>query len=352
METKPYTTKKRQKIVSLPSIKNYVMQPNRVTNAVYDYSLIQERLFNAVIFYLQGAIQLSIKGENYEQLELWKNVPKNGYINILIPLREISTPSNYDYVKSALKQLASIVVEIPYFNERTKSNWLRITGLLEANIPEKNDYSSHIEVSIKNDVAKFLIEIEKNANGDPIQYTRFLYQVAQSAKNKYTSRIYKLISSYKKKGGFVMPIEEFRVWCGIKDTHKNFCDIMRYILIPVQKDLFERADCWFNCKAHDFTIRNGKTVTHLNFKVITPDLIEEEKTRKDYILNLLRTHFRFEDKHINEILPIFKLADTNTILRKVQDLNAYYNDNPNKIADIASYTVTSLLTKFCSAKLF
>ena len=351
METKTHLTKKRNKVVALPSIRQYVIQPNRITNSVYDYSLVQEKLFNAVMFYLQDAIKLSIKGENYTQLELWKNAPKPGFINILIPLNEITIPQHYSYVKEALKELAKIVVEVPYFNERTKSNWIHITGLLEANIPLENDYSSHIEVSIKNEVAKFLIEIEKNTNGDPIQYTRFLYQVAQASKNKYTSRIYKLISSYKKKGGFVIPIDDFRKWCCIGNKYQDYKDIKKRILMPAQDDLFEKADCWFNCKSRDFVVRTGKKVTHLNFKIITPDLIEEDKSKKDYVLSLLRMHFKFEDKHINQVLPIFNFNDPNEIIRKVTELNTYYHNNSTKIADIASYAVSSLLTKFSSAKI-
>ena len=352
MSTAELHTKKKKKVVILPALRDYIIQPNRITNAVYDYNLIQERLFNCVMYYLQEAVQHQLKGESFKQLTIWQFSKENSSIRLLIPLKEISSHQNYDYVKQAIKQLASIVVEVPYYNEEKKAQWLYITGLLKAKIPEINNYSSNVEIYIENEVAKFLIEIEKNANGQPIQYTRYIYQIAQAATNKYTSRIYKKISSYKQKGGFTISIEEFRKWLCIENSHKNFSQIKQKILIPVQEELYEKADCWFNCKVHDFTTKKGKKVTHLNFKIITPDLIELDKQKKDYILNMLRMHFGFEEKHFKQIEPIFSKADNVTILEKIGSLREYCMDNSSKITDITGYTVKALLNKFNCPTLF
>ena len=336
----------------LPEIKNYIYQPNRVTNSIYTYSLIQEKLLNAVIFYLQDAVKLSLKGQDYEQLTLWKDFSKESRIIIHIPLREISIPQHYDYVKNALKKLASMIVEIPYIEQETGKPWQKIRGLLSADIPDKSEYSSHIKILIDKDVAELLIKIDQNNLQQPINYTRFIYEIAQGASNKYTPRIYKLLCSWKKKGGFVISLDEFRRWLGIEEKYKEFDNLKKWILLPAQNELYEKADCWFNCKESDFTIRDGKKITHLNFKIITPELIEEEEKRKDYILNLLRTHFSFTDKHIDQIRPIFDKANTTEIIRKISELKNYHLDNINKIGDITGYAIKSLLNQFNSEKLF
>ena len=132
MSTAELHTKKKKKVVILPALRDYIIQPNRITNAVYDYNLIQERLFYCVMYYLQEAVQHQLKGESFKQLTIWQFSKENSSIRLLIPLKEISSHQNYDYVKQAIKQLASIVVEVPYYNEEKKAQWLYFTGLLKA----------------------------------------------------------------------------------------------------------------------------------------------------------------------------------------------------------------------------
>jgi plasmid replication initiation protein len=201
-------------------------------------------------------------------------------------------------------------------------------------------------VEIDKRIAKLLIDIEQNQFGQPINYTRFLYSIAQSAKNKYTSRIYKLICSWRKKGGFVISLDNFREQLGIDSKYKYYNDIRKHILVPVQEELFEKADCWFNCNSEDFITKQGNTVTHLNFKVITPELIKEDSEKKEYVYYLLRTHFKFEDKHIEQITHIFNQASINDILLKIMQLNDLYSKDTSKITDITGYVLKSLLNEF------
>jgi len=219
-------------------------------------------------------------------------------------------------------------------------------GLLSADIPADSKGSGIIEIEIDKRVAKLLIDIEQNKVGQPVNYTRYVYEIAQNATNKYTSRIYKLICSWRKKGGFTISLDEFRKWIGIEDKYKYYTDIKKNILIPVQEELFEKADCWFNCNSEEFVTKQGHSITHLNFKIITPELIEEEEKRRDYIFHLLRTHFKFEDRHIDQIRPLFQKAKTVDILMKITALREYYLDNITKIADVTGYVIKSLQNEF------
>ena len=347
MQTETLVTQNQRKKVTLPVKKDYCFQPNRITDSIYDYSLIQEKLFNTVIFQLQDSIKISYRNEDYQQLTIWKNIDTENQINIKIPLRDITKPNHYDSVKVALKKLASIVVEIP-----VKNNKLRITGLLTAEIPEIPDYNSTIDIFIQRSVAKYLVEIDKDAYGKPIQWTYFMYQIAQSATNKYTSRIYKKLCSWKQKGGFTISLVEFRQWLNLGDKYDRFSNIKKAILIPVQNDLTGKADVWFNCNDKNFVTKNGNVVTHLNFKVITPELLESEEKLKDHVFFLLKTHFSFETRHIDQIMPIFDHATPSMIIEKISEINEYCISHNSKIADKTGYTIKCLLNEFCQSKLF
>ena len=347
MQTVSRTNKKRDKKVTLPATQDYCFQPNRITDAIYDYSLIQEKLFNAVIFKLQDAIKVSYKNENFHNMTLWKNVDSDNQIILQIPLSDITNPNHYDSVKLALEKLAGIVVKIPIEN-----NMLRITGLLTAEIPQIPNYSSNITIYIKQSVAKYLIEIDKDNYGKPIHWTYFMYQVAQSASNKYTSRIYKRLCSWRQKGVFTISLEEFRQWLNLGDKYQDFFEIKRRILIPVQNDLMEKADIWFNCLEKSFVSKKGNAVTHLNFKIISPELLASEEEKKDHVFYLLRTHFKFEDRHIDQIRPIFDNTSASKVIEKLTEINEYYRANATKIVDKTGYTIKSLLNEYSHPRLF
>jgi hypothetical protein len=118
----PRITEKRQKIVMLPEIISYMQQPNRVTEATYDYTLVQKKILTAVIYFLQEGIKHRLNGYSYEQLEIFKQNPSER-IQIKIPLHEI-TPSKqyYSDVRESAKMLASIIVRLPPRLERTKQD--------------------------------------------------------------------------------------------------------------------------------------------------------------------------------------------------------------------------------------
>lgn len=307
---------KQKKIIIVPVMYKFIYQPNRVTNAVYSYSLIQERLLNALIFYLQEAIKERMDGHDYTKMVLFQEFQNDQIYRFKIPLKEISTPQNYARVKESLKKLASLVVEIPYRDEQTKKQMTRYTGLIRVNVPKNNERTSHIEVETEKRVARMLIEIDMNKQGQPINYTRFEYQIAQNASSKYTSRIYKLLCSWRSKGGFIMRLDDFRQWLGIEAKYKYYNDIKKHILIPVQEELLRKADCWFNCDDPTFAIKDGNSVTYLNFKVITKDLIEQKSKQIDNIKFILKTHFYFTEKHLAEINSI--LCSSNVLEKTVK----------------------------------
>ena len=97
-------------------------------------------------------------------------------------------------------------------------------------------------IEIAKDVASLLVAIDRNMHGKPENYTSFILQVATNAKNKYTSRIYKLISSWKKKGGFYVPINDFREWIQLGNKYQDYKEMKRRILMPVQQELENQAD--------------------------------------------------------------------------------------------------------------
>lgn len=340
-------TAKTKKMIMLPAVRNYIYQPNRITNAIYNYTLLQEKIFTAIMLALQEPIKSSMANENYKQLALFTSSDK---VRINIPLKKISQPKQYHQVKEAIKEMASIVLEIPYKTKDDKA-YLRLTSLFSADIPEVADYTSIVSIEIEKIVAEKLIEIDRDEfKNRPVNFTRYVYEIAQNAETKYTARLYKIISSWKKKGGFVIKLDDLKKSLGMFDKYPNYTDFKRRVLVPVQEELYEKADCWFNCKAKDFEVRDGKAVTHLNFKVITPDLAIEDNKKIDYIKNLLRTHFEFNDNDILQLQPILSNEEvTNAdVINKISKIAEHLSAN-KQIIHKKEYVLKSLLNEFVAA---
>lgn len=91
------------------------------------------------------------------------------------------------------------------------------------------------------------------------------------ATNKYTYKLYMIISSWKQKGGFKISVEELKTQLGIHpNEYQLYKEFKRRVLVPVQNDLEFRSDCWFNCAKAGFEQRNERKVTYLNFKIMFP----------------------------------------------------------------------------------
>jgi plasmid replication initiation protein len=139
--------------------------------------------------------------------------------------------------------MAQLEVKIPSIDKKSGKRLVSYASLFSRiTLPVEQTRSPTLTIEIAKDVASLLVAIDRNMHGKPENYTSFILQVATNAKNKYTSRIYKLISSWKKKGGFYVPINDFREWIQFGNKYQDYREMKRRILMPVQQKLENQAD--------------------------------------------------------------------------------------------------------------
>lgn len=353
-ETKQ-TSKKNTKEIILAG-QTEIYQSNRITNGRFaGFTLIQSKILISMIKQLQDAVKKNMNGEDYKQLALFQE--DNSSIMIGIVLSEIASPKQYKEVAEAAEGLMNLKIKLKSPIGKDYVSIVSLVNRIEK--PKLTNGKSILYLRMDKDTASKLIEIDKNNRGVPIHYTKYLYEVALKAKSKYTYKLYWLISSWKAKGGFYITLDELRASLGIKpDEYPVFSQFKRRVLQPAQEELqpkdgVQKADCWFNCNAPDFEKRDGKKVTGVYFKIITPVLQEHIVAKTQHLQGLLRLHFKFTDSHMKQIDPVFTdgftLERFDLFQKKLQDLNIYINDVRNtdkRVNDIASYTLSSLLKAF------
>lgn len=340
-------TEKRKVEVILPARSDMVFIPNRITNAKYSYTLLQEKILNYVCYSLQEAIKLNMNGKDYRQLELFREINADR-VAISIPINDITAPNHYSEVREAAENLGKSLIRITQTNNKTGKKEIRSLYLFGAVVtPLEKIKKPEITIELSKEVAKLLVEMDMNKMGKPSNYTSFQLQIVINAKNKYTPRIYKLISSWKEKGGFYTKIEEFRSWLELGEKYKTFSELKRNILIPVQRELEGKAPCWFNCKEKSFEDRQGKVVVGINWKVITPVMEEVKEMQIEGVKNLLRIHMGIKDAEMKQLEPIFgDQTDFPKLNLRILNISDYIAANKEKIANPKAYVIQSLLREF------
>ena len=310
-DKKVVRTRKRKVEICIPELNNYVMQPNHVTNARYEYTLTQERIFTAIMYGLQDPIKRKLKVQATHQLDLFADfmADDDSAIKLSIPLKDIAPKSAYDAAIKAAEKMSAISVIVPGVdkNNEVDSN-IKFFLIRAIRTPAVGGRRKKIEIIVNRDVAEILINIMSNRPGIPSEYTRYMYQIAQSASSKYTSLLYKKICSWRKRGGFTILIDELYKDLCVNNVYLNPDGTVRYksfkqkVLEKARKELFQQADCWFEY-AENY---KGNRVHSLTFKIITPELEEAVTEQKAAVRRMFKEHFRLTDKDIdNNLAALF-----------------------------------------------
>lgn len=336
------TKKNGPLIPQLPQLMTLIKQPNRVTNARYDYTLLQQKALLIILHAMQESMDEQLKNpKTVVQLALFKSSDKS--IELRLPLKSLTKkPSEYNELINTFDSLRKISIEFPYKDE-SGVNFKLYTGLIEkfalpvanATNDEKKKYRKEIIIWINKSLAERMVLLDGG-------YTKFHLEIALNAKCKYTPRIYQLMCKWKDKGGFQMKIEEFRNWLVLGDKHQDYKDLKKNILVPTHNELYQKADVWFEVDK----VMDGKRVSGLKFKIITNETLKAADIQRDNVINMLRMHFSFTSAHIEEISYIINkphlLTSFNNKLIELHDFLSRTQD----IADVPAYTLKTLKNAF------
>lgn len=289
---------------------------------------------------LQIGIAEEMNGNNAFQLSLFDE-PHPELICIKIKLKDIARHDQYAEVIKSIKGLMNVFIEI----ENDNKNRISISHLItRMDLPKRISGVTHVDVDMYKQTAKHLMSIEFNSKREPIMFTKYLFNIAVSATSKFTPKMYMLLCSWKKKRAFRITLDTLKYQLGLnKKTYPNYHDFKRFVLLPVQKDLENRADCWFDCQRKDFEIKSGRKVIALFFKILLPEMQKERKSKLDYVYHLLRNHAGFQDEHICALQSYLQnVDDTTVLLVKIQELITYCSDKANNVGNTAAYILQSL----------
>lgn len=324
----------------------WLLQPIAVTMMRHDYSLIQVRILVSIVERLQSILQGLLNGNASRQLDIFRSdeLDEDGRMPIKIPFKEMGVnPSHYPQLRTSLKMLAAIPVEIPYKTQEGRK-YTKVTNLCDVYLADDGSYAKYVILKIDRSVAEKLVSLD-------FGYHRLGKQIVFACKNRYTQRIYMFIASWLEKGKAIIDPLEFRKMLRLEKNYKKFPDFCRRVLDPARAELKELAedgfcDCWFDYERLYLKGQRGGEPDKLVFTIHRAGAQEETQVRdiseaqRRQMGELLVRHFAFTAEDAAKMAARITPALYPDAMQKLLELRDRFRAVPVK--DRAAYTYRSL----------
>lgn len=258
-------------------------QPNVLTMSRQEWGLNERKIVSFIINQIDH--KADYQGQN---------------LIIRIPLAEMSKYMKHEEIKKAALSLKK--KEIGYENSNNE-DFEYITPF-----PRVSYKNKVLEVVIFNEVLPIFIELGK-------RYTRYNLEVFLSFNSVYAQRIYEILMMEYRQGkgkkSFTLNIKYLQEIIGC--NYRDFYDLRKRVLLPTQKEIYEKADLIFD---YEVTKKEGKKAIEITFKIqsfvdiafqnVHDEIKGFETATQDkvYIIarHLLETKYTFKEKQIAYIL--------------------------------------------------
>lgn len=324
----------------------WLLQPIAVTMMRHDYSLIQVRILVSIVESLQSILHGILNNKRSPQLDLFKTkeLDEDGRMPIKLPFKELGVdPNHYPQLRTSLKMLAAIPVEIPYKTSEGRK-YTKATNLCDVYIPEDRSYNKYAILKLDRSVAERLVSLD-------FGYHRLGKQIVFACKNRYTQRIYMFIESWVDKGRTVIKTLEFRKMLRLENNYKKFSDFCRRVLEPAKQELKELADkgfcdCYFDYeKKYDHGQRGGEPdeLVFLIFRTknkMDAQLEQMNEMQRRQFQQMLIQYFDFTQPNAKSMAERITAELYPLAMQKLMDLRQRFNTT--YVKDKAAYTFKSL----------
>ncbi|WP_082081891.1 replication initiation protein [Methylocucumis oryzae] len=218
-----------------------VTQSNHLVEARYNLPLAEQRIILTMIARIQP------DDEDFK--------PYHISIKELAEFMGIDKNSAYRECKKITHSLLTRVIEIAEPGRVLQVGWVSSAEYIEG--------SGTVNLSFDPLLKPYLLSLKGN-------FTSLKLEMILKFKSQYSVRLYSLLKQYHGfKNHREVQIDTLREMLGLtKDTHKAYSDLKANILRPVQKELSEKADVYFDMDE----IRMGRRVVAVRFNIHSRDI--------------------------------------------------------------------------------
>jgi len=224
-----------------------IIQPNRITNARYNFSAIEKNIIYCILEAMQKEMTF--------QQALFDRSRK-----YTIDISKFMESNNYDYVLKEAEKLVKKTIWYNWKNDKGKINDT-VTAIISSATKERG--TGFLTIEVPEMALPVLLYI--GAGG----FTVLQKTIAISLKSKHSKRMYELCCRWKDKGGFNMSLDEFKKMLYVEKKYKDINKLRDQVLDVAKKELKESADTWFE---YDLKKIKSRSFNWIYFSLFQNDL--------------------------------------------------------------------------------
>ena len=266
--------------------KDSLIQPNRVTNAIYSYTAIQENILTCII----GSIQKHMTRKSPVETSLF------GQPIVRVSAKQIGTNKT-----KILRELTNLRKKDIRYSSSDQEGDIDIETGLVSGFGDIKD-TDYIDIHLSAYSIPYLIYWGSKG------FTTFSRTLALTLKSKYTKRIYKMLKQWEDKGAIPsINIEKFRETLQTPKSYDRNTILEEKVLIPAKKELDERGDITFEY----LITKERPKLYEIKIKILSSSSKKEEDNTSNW--------YSFVYRFLCFVYPKYKSDKALTITDKIQE---------------------------------
>jgi plasmid replication initiation protein len=235
-----------------------LVQPNRVTNARYDFTALQKN----IIYKIYESLQNHLTKEKQLNQDLFRNFV------VSVPVSFLAGNKNHTKVIDAAKDLMTKPFQFDY----DKDNKKYTVATVLVHTAKHQHGSDTVELTVPFDALSFLLYIGSG-------FTIYQMPIALSLKSKHSKRIYELCCRWKDKGGFNMSLQELRQMLCLEKEYEEISMFRKQVLDKAKKELKVSSDVWFE---YDIKKIKSRSFNWVYFSIFANDIKQQNAEKGVY----------------------------------------------------------------------
>lgn len=357
-------------------LNEYVKNPVLFTQVSGNFSLMQLKIMESIIYQLQDHINYRLSKRSFGPLfanVLDEDLPavQNGdLLTFQIPLADLGVPrQKYGELDTACEALMTMkntfyeydpvqkqemrVIKNIFHEVRVPTTTVTADGTPQ-NFASGKRRKGYIEIKMVTECASEILSLRKG-------YTEHLFGVPRICHSARTPRLYNFLSAWREKGERPFAYNDLKEWFGVlrynasrtkieKDQFVKFAEFKRYCLEPAQKEMKKlaeegRIDFYFE---YEPIYKHGKTRGNpqsILFKIFDGPRgkVFTLKKRKDQLYSWLISNWQITPEDweiIGKYVELFPLTEVESRIEEIEN-----QIRINKPENIRSYAM-KILTKW------
>lgn len=317
-----------------------ILQVNGVTNVIADFKLTHMKVLMVIISSLQEPLRAKINASRIGPAAFENAMPPLEEVNLEI-VRKISirvsefglgSNNNY-YLLKSLEELRCTSCRFPQSRAGDKVRYI-FTGLITHYVMEP--YSGVVDLYILDALVSRLLFTEDG-------YGRYSLCQAMSFKNKYTVRLYWLISSWANRGGFCITLYNMRTLLSVEESYQRVDNFYTWVLNVARDELRSKSALYFEYRRRP----SSDGCELITFKIKRALSEEDQKARlnsfRDYIFNF-GLSLGLSDSSVMSIVSSVEPEDYVYACTKLGEIKTYVLQNRSSIRDVDGYVLGAIRT--------